>query len=431
MDFDRIYRYLRQKSVVANVLRNLRFKILFCYYKRQQKIRVYDIRRKKQANVVFVVPCLAMWKYQYVYELLSQDRRFNVKVILAPFVNYSIKNAEREISLLKQYFNERGIPYDIPKTDNTWDFHKEYNADIIFYSQTGSGQYANRSLCIEKNYGRLICYAPYSICTICMDFVYNSDGDNFAWKYFQMTESHKIEAQKISRTKGYNIEIVGYTNANQYLKSVYNNVWKQQSTPKKRIIYAPHYTIKKGLGTLNRSSFLSVGEIMLELAMQYQDEFQFCFKPHPLLRTILYDEPGWGKERTDNYYEKWNTMSNTQLLLGDYVDLFMTSDAMIHDSAGFTAEYHYTNKPVLFTTNNPEAFKVNESLGILGSKAFDLHYKGSSKNDIINFLIDVVLNGKDPLKEERADFRQQYLLPPSGTSAGENIYHSIVVSLFK
>lgn len=423
--------YFLQKSICAKLLCTLRFRVLFYYYKHQQKKRIQNIRLLKQANVVFVVPCLAMWKYQDVYDLLSKDKRFNVSIVLAPFVNYNIENANKEISLLKQYFDGRKIAYTVPQTDNSWDFHKDYNADLIFYAQTGSGQYANHSLCIENNYGRLICYAPYSICTICMDFVYNTDGDNFAWKQFQMAESHKLEAKTMSRTKGYNMEIVGYTNASQYLKPAYRDVWKKQPKQKKRIIYAPHYTIKKGLGSLNRSSFLSVGMMMLEFANKYQDDFQFCFKPHPLLKTILYNEPGWGKEITDSYYEKWKKMPNAQLEIGDYIDLFMTSDAMIHDSAGFTAEYHYSGKPVLFTTNDPDSFKMNESLGFLGAKAFDLHYYGTSESAIRNFLTEVVLMGNDPLKQRRADFKQHYLLPPGGASAGENIYNSIVRSLFE
>jgi hypothetical protein len=37
-----------------------------------------------------------------------------------------------------------------------------------------------------------------------------------------------------------------------------------------------------------------------------------------------------------------------------------------------------------------------------------------------------VLKGFDPLKEERADFKRQHLLPPNGRTACENIMHTLL-----
>ena len=73
-----------------------------------------------------------------------------------------------------------------------------------------------------------------------------------------------------------------------------------------------------------------------------------AFKPHPILKPKLYKHALWGKERTDAYYHCWETMENTQLEMSDYIDLFMTSDAMIFDSVSFMTEYLYTKKPALF-----------------------------------------------------------------------------------
>jgi CDP-glycerol glycerophosphotransferase (TagB/SpsB family) len=95
-----------------------------------------------------------------------------------------------------------------------------------------------------------------------------------------------------------------------------------------------------------------MAELMLELAQAYKDRIQIAFKPHPSLITQLYQHPDWGKERADDYYARWQQMENTQLETGGYVDLFMTSDAMIHDSGSFVVEYLYANRPVMFVSIN-------------------------------------------------------------------------------
>ena len=86
----------------------------------------------------------------------------------------------------------------------------------------------------------------------------------------------------------------------------------------------------------------------MALADRYRDRVQWAFKPHPLLRSKLYRHPDWGRERTDAYFGYWAESGHCQLELGSYVDLFRQSDAMIHDSGSFLAEYLYLDKPVMF-----------------------------------------------------------------------------------
>jgi hypothetical protein len=371
-----------------------------------------------------------MWNYQGVCKWLEKDSRFNVKVLIIPFIHYSEEERQLNVEGLKDFFNHRGVKYEIPKEDNSWNFEETYHPHIIFYVQTGDNQYVNKSVCVNRNLGKLICYAPYNVFTVCKPFVFDTVADNYAWKQFYMTELFKKEAEFMSRTKGGNVAIVGYPKADRYASKEFVDVWKPQTKKKKRIIFAPHYTIKKGISALNRSAFLSIADDMLHLLDQYKEEAQFCFKPHPLLRTTLYNEPSWGKVRTDEYYSKWANAENGQLETGDYIDLFMTSDAMIHDSASFTAEYHYTGNPILFTTNNPEGIKQSEEMGVLGSKAFDLHYFGATSDRIAWFVNDVVIGGNDPLKEERLKLREEYLFPSNNKSVAENMYNEIVNELF-
>ena len=112
-------------------------------------------------------------------------------------------------------------------------------------------------------------------------------------------------------------------------------------------------------------------------------------------------------------------MDNTQLQTGEFVDLFMTSDAMIHDSGSFSVEYHYSGKPVMYVADNIEEQISNKNE--LGEKAMRLHYIGKTKQDIIDFIENVVLKGEDPMKQEREQFKQDYLLPPNDKTVAQNM----------
>jgi CDP-glycerol glycerophosphotransferase (TagB/SpsB family) len=163
---------------------------------------------------------------------------------------------------------------------------------------------------------------------------------------------------------------------------------------------------------------------MINLANKYKDNIQIAFKPHPLLLTKLYKV--WGKKKTDDYYAQWVNGENTQLVLGDYVSLFMLSDALVHDCSSFTVEYHYTRKPVMYLTKDEHHA---DGLNDFGKMAFDLHYKGSCEEDIEAFINDVI-EGRDEMKEKRKKFYNDYLLPPNGNSASENIIKAILGNSF-
>ena len=159
---------------------------------------------------------------------------------------------------------------------------------------------------------------------------------------------------------------------------------------------------------------------MLEMADKYKDQVQFSFKPHPFLRNRL--SYRWSTEQIDNYYSEWAERDNTQIEEGEYIGLFMNSDAMIHDCGSFTVEYHYTKNPVLYIEKErSHADNMNE----FGLMAYNLHYKAHSKEDIENFILNVI-NDIDPLNNKRVDFFNDYLLPPNNNTACDNIINSIL-----
>lgn len=167
------------------------------------------------------------------------------------------------------------------------------------------------------------------------------------------------------------------------------------------MIWAPHHSIDDDISI---STFLLYCDDMLEVARRYSDRVQFAFKPHQLLKFKL--QRLWGAERTERYYNQWAELDNGQLEEASYVDLFLTSDAMVHDSASFTTEYLYTRKPVMYLVRNSNQHDVLTPFGHL---VFDAHYHGRVLADIEHFLDDTVLGGDDPKEGERKEVYDNYL----------------------
>lgn len=387
------------------------------------------IRKKGFASVVFIVSSLPMWRGQAFLDLLLVDSRFKVTVVLFPFASYSPEAKKESLQQLHGFFDGKDVTFiDLENNESPGLYLREVlNPDLLFYPQQYYSLYGNDldSFMFED---KLLCFIPYSLNIIQEPWIFNQRFSNVAWRLFYPTVFDKESGEQYALNKGRNIRIVGNPTADLFLADNHIDTWKPSEQSKKRIIWAPHFSINEG-GSIHRGSFLLIHDEMLKIAKRYSDAAQFVFKPHPRLATELYQHPDWGKERTDTYYQKWATGENTQLEIGNYIDLFMTSDAMIHDCVSFTAEYHYSQKPVLFITQDFE--EVRYQLNELGSQALEAHYIGFESKDILSFIDNVVLKGIDPLTEKRRAFYNQYLLPPGSQSVAKNIYLEIVSSIWK
>lgn len=398
------------------LIRHIKINILLPIY---QKALILRLRHRERIHVIFIASSLSMWKFQGLYELLNKHARFKVSVFIMPFKVYSAEQQKADVESLVSYFGSRGIPYVVQsnsceKSENEL---QKLNPDVLFYPQPYLGNY-DEAYDYDKFRMRLLCYCPYAFWMTIGEWSYNLPLHNYAWKLFYSTDLHREDAKSYAFNKGRNVEVVGFPNADDFLCSNHKGIWKSQDLKKKRVIYAPHFTIFKG-GLLEQSNFLWLGEFMQEVAEKYADQIQFVFKPHPRLFSELCKHEDWGKEKTQAYYDKWDTMENGQLQTGEFIDLFMTSDAMIHDSGSFTVEYHYSVKPVMFVTSNIEEQITNKNE--LGKEAILLHYIGKTKQDIIDFIENIVLKDDDPMKAKREEFKQKYLLPPNDKTVAQNM----------
>ena len=391
--------------------------------------RAKVIGKRDKIDVVFFAINLAMWRYQGVYDLLSKEKRFCCHIILT-VSKLRKSQAGKDLQELRDFFNARSIDFcDYDDLNNrAYDVKNKINPDILFYPQPYPGSYP-----VEHDFpmfeDKLMGYIHYSINVVkATDWLYDLRFHNLAWKIYCPTLFEKDTAKNESRNKGRNWVVSGYCNLDRYIGKEVHDVWKKKDITLKRLIWAPHFSIVPESSWLGcRSNFLKMAQFMLNVADTYKHKLQIAFKPHPWLKSVLYEHPDWGKDRTDKYYERWALGENTQLETGDFVALFKTSDAMIHDCGSFTAEYLFVNKPVAFITSDVERLKEDHS--DFGRAALDQHYIVGNESEIQEFIEDVVLGGSDPLAPKRTEFYETILRPNVTGTTSQFIVDDIKKSL--
>ena len=403
--------YLFLMNKIVPYFKNAFYRLFILIYRALYlPIRVRQIRKKKIINVAFVLSDLGKWKTELLFRAMQEHPCFSPIIYVVPYSNED----NNDIAYLIDYLEKNNYPFH--KMGFNQKFAYRLRPDILFYQEPYSGN-------IRRNILSLYCFVPYAFHTTDAKWFVDTPMLNIAWQvYFENSLAVKY-VSNVMKNRGRNCFVTGlpYTDLFSLPLSSYPNPWKQQDGKKKKIIWAPHHTINSDQFVCH-STFLEYFEAFLSLAHKYKDYIQVAFKPHPLLKSKLYRI--WGMERTDNYYSQWESGENIQLVMGNYVPLFLNSDAMIHDCGSFTVEYHYTKKPVMYLVNE----KFNEdNLNEFGRRAFELHYLGRDAKEIEAFITNII-EGKDDLKNAREQFYQECLLPPDGNNASENIINAIIAS---
>lgn len=385
--------------------------------------------RKERNKVLLLCPDIDVFVLEDLFWLFKSSSKFD-PVIGIPLYDHLddsvgvIKDKKRHA---EEYFAENKISYYVfgESKEKIKEDLKKISPDIVIYNCTLAlqsisdiFQETRRAVSINVPYGYYLTNLQHAQ----FDNILVNQMDYLFWESpitVQMSKAH-------ARNKGINSYFAGYPKLDGILfNKTYSNPWKKQSTVKKRIIWAPHHSIEDDAEHYGFSCFLILADFMLETARKYSEIIQVAFKPHPILKTKLYNHGEWGGEKTDKYYSMWEEMENGQLAEGDYKGLFLESDAMILDSISFMCEYTAIGRPALFTVrDNTISHKFNE----FGEKVFkQAVYKSGNdtKKSITNFIEKVVLSGDDVMHSERAKLAREELYIPGNKSACENILEFI------
>ena len=422
----KIVAYLKQQF--AGLFRQIEKYYYIIIVKKKQQKKLKELKHKEKIICVILVHFVSMFR-EYLYQKLIECGRFDVYVVISPVCSHGEDNKRRQLTEAFDYLTQKGysnviMGYDIER-NQYFNIKKELTPDVIIYTNPYKDLIAKEHY-VTNFLDSLSIYIPYYINnTVEYRMAYDELLHNVVWRYYVETEWHKKLSQKYATNHSRNVVVTGYSGVDRFLDKTYKPSvasWKICDSTHKRIIWAPHQTIDSSK-EMYYSAFLLIADEMTQLAIKYKNKIQIAFKPHPLLVNSLYK--AWGKERTDCYYEKWRNMDNTCIVEGVYSDLFLTSDAIIHDSASFITEYLIINRPALRTYNgrDPQTQFNDFSLACL-----DHYYKAYNIEDIENFILNVI-NDIDPMKESRTNFVKSNLLPRNGKLPSENILADVLDSI--
>lgn len=420
------------RHIIVNKIRSLQSHLKKVIVKRKEKRMIASVvkkqknalsllQNKERITCVFMAIDISIWKYDEVVKIMQKDPRFEPIIFVCPMVNHGEEIMKEKMKQSVSFYKEKGynVICSFNETTNSYvDLKKEINPDILFYTNPYKGLIDDRYY-ITNYLDTLTVYVSYFInCSIDNRFSTDILLYNLVWRKYVEFDFNKTLCLSFARNNGRNVVVTGYPGIEPLINH-HTIIDPFNGDKRKRIIWAPHHTLKKSI--YGHSCFLKYANFMLSMVEKYKNDALFIFKPHPLLKAKLYKV--WGKECTEKYFHNWNSNSNGFINEGEYVDLFLTSDAMIHDSGSFIVEYLYANKPVMRTIND---LPLNEQFNDFALSCLEHYYYGYNEQDI-EFFIQNIINGIDPLNEQRTNFVNDILMPKGCPS--ENIVNDIIDSI--
>ena len=396
------------------------------YYRRRRFLE--SKKNKPVLKVVFLAIHKSIWKVDPVFKKMLDDDFFDPVILVCPYVTYGKERMFEELKLAYEYFSSKGYPVlsSYNKEDESWVQIEDLKPDLVFFTNPHNLTRSDYYDQVFKKY--LSLYVPYYFMATKHAgdaySMYASQFLNAAFKIFWPSEYHLKKQNSIINRFFHNGVVSGYPSVESLITGSHkNSVWKTQKKLKKKIIFAAHHSIEGAEKSL--SSFLNFAEVIRLLAVRFSDQVQWSFKPHPVLKAKLCEQEGWGKERVEKYFEFWAESDFTQLDEGDYVDLFLQSDAIIHDCSSFISEYVFTGNPGLYLMEPEKADRVVNEFG----KMFLSQYVVSDKpSEVEDFIVNVITDNVTQLEnQELRKYIMQYYVE---NSPSELIIRELKSSLF-
>ena len=308
----RIYNYASRIKADFR-LRIDRWRMRRNYAKIVDRIRSYPKDRK--IRVLFWVYETAKWKAQSLYDSMKRSRDFEPLMVLSvtkddfEFLGDKLKE---KLLADERYYTSHGcrcvINFDF-ESGRPFPLEK-YKPDIVFYHDP-------RPLFEEDSVRRtaktaLCCDIPYAIRTLAGTGLQDSPSHHqLMFLQFPPTEAQsRLYRQALPEWKWAGTSYaIGHPMLDQYLKP------SNETELTNCVIYAPHWSFP--LPGVKRpvvlSSFLKNGREILEYAQRHT-EFNWVFKPHPLLYKELIVSEVWSREEVDDYYTAWRKIGEFRKL---------------------------------------------------------------------------------------------------------------------
>lgn len=361
--------------------------------------------RGGKVKVFFMTHDAAVFGCESVYWQMEKDGLFEPYIYVVSRRDVEYSEFYRDVLKDVQFFKERGYRtingYD--ENENPRDLHR-YAPDILFYDIPklyGSGGGFTYRM-DQLNWQYLTCYVPYGMHMVdSFHYHYHTSCIRETWRFFLDTAASFKRVLRDGDFNAFNTVLSGYPKFDHY-RADHGQLPEKIRNGKRTVIYAPHHS----LGVSNNfATFDLYKDIMLKLVKDHP-EINFVFKPHPLLPFQIKNRYENGKidfsyEDYMNYMEEWNGLPNGLCVTqGDYIGLFIHSDCMITDCGSFIGEYLPSLHPCIYIYN-PRKKRQDEVYTPLARKILDSYYVVRAKEELSEYIQDVVVGGRDDKKALR------------------------------
>lgn len=315
--------------------------------------------------------------------MLKEPEKYDVTFVVCP-------DTYRDMDGLKLYHKTKQFFVERYGADRVLDGYDETTGEFLDHSDKFDVVYlANPYDCLvnrvhgvqylsNKNLLPIfICYG-FIISNLLMKVLFESQYSALFYKFFVDAKQTKVEAVDFQKFYTRNIVLSGYPKMDKLVKI------PEINHSRKKILIAPHHTVKGLSGDLQLSNFLEYADFILKLVDLFPN-VDFVFRPHPLLFTNLAMNGIWSKEEIDSYLDSVKRKNIAYSTESDYLHLFKDCDAIIHDCGSYMVEWLYTGKPCCYVVDSEE--RVRAQLNRLSNFALDCHTQiADSREKIIAFI---------------------------------------------
>lgn len=367
--------------------------------------------------VTFLAQEYVVWpSLQGVYEAMSQDSRFVVKVVYVPFEHANATYKDDSLEL----YRKDGISII---THNEYDLSED-NPDIVFFAKpyyTIPFKYNAKEVTkvfdktvyiaygMENNY-RLLYYG----------FHYYLQYS--AWRHIVYGNFVKKVGTQYGYRNGENIVVWGHPKMDYFITGKQSSIpeeWKKKINDRRVVCWCPHHTIMPGNEHI--STWLDYNQEIFDWFEQNKDVV-LLWRSHQLLFGALVNNGFMTQEQLDKFlYEKKQSDNIIIDSNSDYHYAFDVSDGMITDCTTFSIEYLGTGKPLLLTTDDiAQCYNHEDVINGL--------YIGEEPNKIVEFL-DNIRDGNDPKRALRKEYIDKTIFYPKNGTIGEYITNNLLNDL--
>lgn len=383
-----------------------------CAYIEKNKKKVLEkLKNKKVLKVVFYVYDSCKWKCQTIYDKMLKKPQFEPVIVVTKNAAQNLDNpsyqTKEEVLKTFEFFKNHQmnveLGYDFEKNKHIP--FREFEPDIIIYQHPWY---------VETSQGPVVCskfaltaYVPYDIPTTKLETEYNLRFYQYVENFYVINDKIKNFYAPLMDNKGVNLKAVGAPSLDV--------LYTSENNPK-YIIYAPHWTINHK-NTIAYSTFKENGKFILEYAQKHP-EFDWVFKPHPMLKKAILDNNFISQIEVEKYYQAWEKLGRV-CYDGDYFELFKNSKLMITDCSTFLIEYLAVGKPLVrLVSQNAVEFNI------IAQEAIEACYNVHNNEELEQTLNQLLFNEQDAIKEQRLRISKQFK-----QNATENIINDLLAQV--